>query len=59
MIFVRIISTCFFSSYLIKSKIGLKPDRSFVSPIVHPISNDQIFAELEATREGVKPVIYT
>ncbi|UJR21827.1 hypothetical protein I4U23_024901 [Adineta vaga] len=39
--------------------IRLKPDRSFVSPIVHPISNDQIFAESESIREGVKPVIYT
>jgi hypothetical protein len=40
-------------------QIGLKPDRSFVSPIVHPISSDQIFAELESNREGVKPIIYT
>ncbi|CAF0719551.1 unnamed protein product [Adineta ricciae] len=39
--------------------IRLKPDRSFVSPVVHPISNDQVFAELEPIREGVKPVIYT
>jgi serine/threonine protein kinase len=47
------------SSYLFNYQIGLKPDRSFVSPIVHPIPNDQIFAELESNREGVKPVIYT
>ncbi|CAF1078974.1 unnamed protein product [Adineta steineri] len=39
--------------------IRLKPDRSFVSPIVTPISNEQIFAELESNRDGVKPVIYT
>ncbi len=58
MIFVRN-SKSFFLIYLFNSKIGLKPDRSFVSPIVHPISNDQIFAELESNREGVKPVIYT
>ena len=38
---------------------GLKPDRSFVSPFHHPHSNDQVFAEVESTREGSKPVIFT
>jgi hypothetical protein len=40
-------------------KIGSKPDRSFGSPFYHPISTDQIFAELEPLREGSKPVIFT
>jgi serine/threonine protein kinase len=47
------------SVHSLADDIRLKPDRSFVSPIVHPIPNDQIFAELESNREGVKPVIYT
>ena len=41
------------------SSLGLKPDRSFVSPIVQSVSNEQIFAESEPIRDGVKPVMYT
>jgi nuclear receptor-binding protein len=44
------------SVHSLADDIRLKPDRSFVSPIIHPISNDQVFAELES---NVKPVIYT
>lgn len=47
------------SVHALADDIRLKPDRSFVSPIVRPISNDEIFAELESHREGLKPVIYT
>lgn len=39
--------------------IGTKPDRSFSSPFHHSHSKDQIFAEVEANREGSKPVIFT
>jgi hypothetical protein len=57
MIFVR--NQSYLSFIDLSSQIGLKPDRSFTSLIVPPISNDQIFAEYESNREGVKPVIYT
>jgi nuclear receptor-binding protein len=39
--------------------VGLKPDRSFVSPFYHLSSPDKTFAESESIREGVKPVIFT
>jgi hypothetical protein len=41
------------------NKLGLKPDRSFVSLFHHSLLPDQIFAESESIREGVKPVVFT
>lgn len=47
------------SVHALADDIRLKPDRSFISPSTTPISTEQIFAELESSREGVKPVVYT
>ncbi|CAF1286115.1 unnamed protein product [Rotaria sordida] len=47
------------SVHSLADDIRLNPDRSFVVPAIYPISNDQVFAEIESNREGVKPIIYT
>ncbi|CAF2849163.1 unnamed protein product [Rotaria sp. Silwood2] len=47
------------SVHSLADDIRSKPDRSFVSPFHHSLPNDQIFAELEPIREGVKSVIFT
>lgn len=39
--------------------LDLKPDRSCISPCYQSSFSDQIFAELDSHREGVKPVIFT
>jgi hypothetical protein len=44
---------------LLAGVLDLKPDRSFISPTIHPSSMDRIFAESESIREGIKPVIFT
>ncbi len=52
----------FLSVYLIFlfcNKVGSKPDRSFVTPFHHLLSNDQVFAEVGFIREGCKPTIFT
>ncbi|CAF2078780.1 unnamed protein product [Rotaria magnacalcarata] len=47
------------SVHSLADDIRSKPDRLFVSPFHQPIQNEEIFAELEPVREGVKPLIYT
>ncbi|UJR27832.1 hypothetical protein I4U23_009099 [Adineta vaga] len=47
------------SVHSLADDIRSKPDRSFVSPHHHVSLPDQIFAESESIREGVKPVIFT
>ncbi|CAF0823593.1 unnamed protein product [Adineta ricciae] len=47
------------SVHSLADDIRSKPDRSFVSPFHHLSLSDQIFAESESVREGVKPVIFT
>ncbi|CAF3563376.1 unnamed protein product [Rotaria sp. Silwood1] len=47
------------SIHSLADDIRLNSDRSFVAPTINPISNEQVFAELESNREGVKPIIYT
>ncbi|CAF2702820.1 unnamed protein product [Rotaria sp. Silwood2] len=47
------------SVHSLADDIRLNPDRSFVVPTIQPISNEQVFAEVESNREGVKPIIFT
>jgi serine/threonine protein kinase len=47
------------SVHSLADDIRSKPDRSFVTPFHHLLSNDQVFAEVGFIREGCKPIIFT